>query len=318
MSVSRPLFSVIIPTYNRAQKVVRAVDSVLAQTFTNFDVWVIDDGSTDDTAQALTSYEGRIHYCRQKNAGASSARNRGVRSSTGEYLAFLDSDDRWAPDKLESMAAAIAAHPDSGLFYSACEVVNEAGDVLWVDRSRAVQGSAYLPLLMGNFLALSSAVVRRDCLERAGEFDPAVIPCEDWDVWLRIARWYPITLVPETLVTFEYASADKLTAHTRKWLDAHDKVIEKAFTADRSITPAVRKNVRANQAYIKGRIWVEARDDTKAGRWFREAIALHPTMLKAYLYYLLCSAPWLRRFLPERLRLRLRLPALPAPERKAG
>ncbi|HEY3343322.1 MAG TPA: glycosyltransferase [Anaerolineaceae bacterium] len=315
MPASNPLFSVIIPTYNRAQKVVRAVESVLAQTFTNFDVWVIDDGSTDDTAQALTCYEGRIHYCRQKNAGASSARNRGVRSSTGKYIAFLDSDDRWAPQKLESMAAEIATHPDTGLFYSACDVVDEAGARLWIDHSRAVQGSAYLPLLMGNFLALSSAVARRDCLERAGEFDPAMIPCEDWDVWLRIARWYSITLVPEVLVIFEYASADKLTAHTRKWLEAHDKVIEKTLIADRSIGPGMRQVVQANQAYIKGRIWMEARDNRKAASWFRDAIKLRPVLFRAYPYYLLCSIPGAQGLLPESVRRRLRLPA---PERKAG
>lgn len=304
----QPLFSVIIPTYNRAEKVVRAVQSVLAQTFSDYEIWVVDDGSTDGTEQALSPYLERIHYLPQENCGAAAARNTGLQHSTGKYVAFLDSDDWWYPQKLQAISSALHSHPEVGLFYSPCEVVNEEGERLWIDYSRSVQGSGYLPLLMGDFLALSSAVVKRECLARALAFDPAMVPCEDWDLWLHIARSYPIYLVPEVLVRFEYASNSKLTANTRAWLAAHDRVVEKIFAEDPTLSPDMQRSIRANSAYVKGRICLEASDDQEAARWFAQAVKLSPGLAKAHLYRLLCSMPTIRRWMPGKVLRRLRFP----------
>jgi GT2 family glycosyltransferase len=306
---SAPQFSVIIPTYNRAQKVVRAVGSVLAQTLADYDVWVIDDGSSDQTGELLEPFRDRIHYICQANAGAASARNHGIQASSGRFVAFLDSDDCWTPDKLEATAAAIRMAPDTGLFYSQCKVVDEAGNLLWIDRSRQIEGSAYLPLLMGNFLATSSAIVRRDALEWVGEFDSTLEPCEDWDYWLRLSRRFPITLVSRPLVIFEYASADKLTARTQHFLEAHDRVVEKALRLDPSLDLHTRQVVLANIAYVKGRICLEARDDRGAAAWFGQAVSYQPALLKARVYRALATAPWLRHLLPGPARRRLRLPS---------
>ncbi len=305
---SVPQFSVVIPTYNRAHKVVRAVGSVLAQTISDYDVWVIDDGSTDQTGELLEPYRDRIHYVCQANAGAAGARNHGILASSGQFVAFLDSDDRWAPDKLEAVAAAIRMAPDTGLFYSQCEVVDEAGNLLWIDRSRRIESSAYRPLLLGNFLATSSAIVRRDALEWVGEFDSTLEPCEDWDYWLRLSRRFPITLVPQPLVIFEYSSADKMTARTQHFLEAHDRVIEKALRLDPSLDLQTRQAVLANIAYVKGRICLEACDNRGAAAWFGQAVSYQPGLLKAHIYRALAAAPWLRQILPLAVRRRFRLP----------
>jgi glycosyltransferase involved in cell wall biosynthesis len=295
---SQPLFSVIIPTYNRALKVIRAIESVLSQTFTDFDIWVIDDGSTDPTAQQLEPYLNRIHYLFQKNGGAANARNLGIQQSSGKYVAFLDSDDRWYPQKLASIAAAIRTQPETGLLYSQCDVVNGAGKKLWVDQSRAAHKNAYRSLLMGDFITASSTVVRRTCLEHVGKFD----------LWLRIAREYPIYLVPKILVLFEYSNPDKLTANIQGWLNAHDQVIEGVFNRDPTLPQDFRQTIRANIAYVKGRVCLEANADREALYWFNQALSLKPVLLKAQIYRILLTQPGLRRFLPQPVLRRLRFP----------
>jgi glycosyltransferase involved in cell wall biosynthesis len=304
----QPLFSVIIPTYNRARKVVRAIESVLSQTYTDFDIWVIDDGSTDQTAQQIEPYLDRIHYLFQKNGGAASARNLGIQQSSGKYVAFLDSDDRWYPQKLASIADAIRTHPETGLFYSQCDVVNDANKKLWVDHSRSVHKNPYWALLMGDFIILSSTVVKRTCLEHVGKFDPTRVFCEDWDLWLRISREYSIYLVPKVLVLFEYSNPDKITAHTQTWLNAHDQVIEDVFKRDPTLQPNLRQMIQANIAYVKGRICLEANADREALYWFNQALSLRPKLLKAQIYRILLTTPQLRRFLPQPVLRRLRFP----------
>ena len=301
------LFSVVIPTYNRAAKVVRAVESVLAQSMADYDVWVIDDGSTDDTAVVLAPYRERIHYVNQANGGVSRARNRGIQESSGRYVAILDSDDRWRPQKLAAISRAIQAHPDTGLFYSQWEVVNEAGELQWVDRSRTAGGRAYEALLRGDFLAASSAVMKRECLEAVGSFDPLMEPCEDWDLWLRISRRYIIELVPETLVLFEHTQQNKETSNTKAWLAAHDRVIEKAFVSDPNLNEKARRAVRANLAYVKGRVCLQSSSEQEALGYFKQAVSLQPSLLKARLYYLVLSSPGFRQLLPPALRRRMRL-----------
>ncbi len=302
-----PLFSAVIPTYNRAQKAARAVESVLAQTVKDYDVWVIDDGSTDATAEVLAPFFDRIHYVAQANRGVAEARNRGIQESGGKYIAILDSDDRWRPPKLAAISRAIQAYPRAGLFYSQWEVVNEAGEGLWVDRSRQVKGSAYHTLLKGDFLAASSAVMSRECLEKVGGFDPAMEPCEDWDLWLRISREYEIRLVPEALVAFEHIPQNKATSNINKWLTAHDRVIEKAFAADPTLSAANRQEVKANLEYVKGRVCLQPGSEGAALDHFRQAVSLQPSLLKARWYCLVLSFPRLRHLLPLALRRRMRL-----------
>ncbi len=168
-----PLFSVIIPTYNRADKCIRAIESVLQQTCQDFDLWVIDDGSTDHTRTALNPYLGRLNYIFQANQGTCVARNTGIQNSNGRYIAFLDSDDRWLPGKLAAMSEAIQSHPEVGLFYSSVTNITDDGRVLWQVNAREVHDSTYFELLKADFIVLSSVVIKRECLEVTGLFDPA-------------------------------------------------------------------------------------------------------------------------------------------------
>ena len=305
-----PLFSVIIPTYNRMDKCLRAVESVLQQTCQDFELWVIDDGSSEDIHAALAPYADRLNYRYQANQGTCVARNTGIQLSNGSYIAFLDSDDRWLPGKLAAMQEAIQSHPEVGLFYSSVTNVTEDGRVLWQVNARKVQGSAYLELLNADFIVLSSVVIKRECLEKSGLFDTTLKMAEDWDLLIRLARYYPIYPLPKSLVIFEYGSPDKKTRNFQRWIDAHDPILEKAFRADPALTPGQKRKILATNAYVKGRICMEARADGDARHWFRQSLRFNILQWKSAVYLLLLHLPAIRSRLPARIKSILRLPEI--------
>lgn len=181
--------SIIIPTYNNARFVVQAVESALAQTYPDFEVIVVDDGSTDETREALAAYHQQIRYLYQENRGPSAARNAGFRASQGDFVLFLDSDDLISPDKLERQTAFLDAYPEFCLVYSAWQQIGEEGTQTLGEVRPQRQGRLLKELLRrAFFFFLSAALIRRSCLERVGLFDEAMRWSEDADLWLRLAR----------------------------------------------------------------------------------------------------------------------------------
>jgi glycosyltransferase involved in cell wall biosynthesis len=182
--------SVVIPTYNRARHVVEAIESVLGQTLAPAEIIVVDDGSTDDTAERLAPYAGRIRYLRQENRGVSAARNTGIREASGEWVALLDSDDLWHPQKLEVQMDAIQARSDLAL----------AGS----PRGREPRGPLPTPsvhdlgvrdFLLSVRMGPSGVLIRRSSLEVVGYFDESLKCVEDRDMWLRLAARFPCALI---------------------------------------------------------------------------------------------------------------------------
>lgn len=203
--------SVIIPTYNRAEFLRRAIDSVLGQTYQEFELLVIDDGSTDTTHEIVTAYRKRITYIFQKNQGVSSTRNLGIQSSRGELLAFLDSDDVWLPEKLERQVVVMDQHPELQLCHA---------DEIWIRRGVRVNpkkkhkkygGYIFpycLPLCV---ISPSSVMIRRTLFEKVGYFDERLPACEDYDLWLRITKEYPVYFIEEPLLIKYGGHADQLS-----------------------------------------------------------------------------------------------------------
>lgn len=302
---SSVLFSVIIPTYNRSKQLSSALDSVLAQTCTDYEILVIDDGSTDDTEQVLRAYQDRLTYLRQSNAGISVARNTGIAQAKGAYIAFLDDDDLWYPRKLEVMAQAIAAHPDGGLFHSRVDYVDGKGNWLWT--TNPPQGNDYQNLLQGNYIAMLSAVVKKSCLERAGVFDPDLKMCVDWDLFLRVAKDFPVVYVPETLAEYRYLLSDSVTARVQVMLPYQKRVLEKAIAADPTLPPAVVKRARAALAFRAGKSLAAAGDREGALQEFKTACSIDPLYWKAAVLYALTLLPSLQRILPSSFKRKLRL-----------
>jgi glycosyltransferase involved in cell wall biosynthesis len=203
---ARPLISVIIPTYNVARYVSCAVESALAQSYRPLEVIVVDDGSTDGTAEALKPFGRQIRNVYQPNQGPAVARNRGIREATGPWLAFLDADDRWLPHKLAVQADCLAANPNVGLVHSNLFFWDEATGQRWQpDRERHLfAGHCYAQFFRRNGVNLSSVLLRRDCLDKAGVFDPRIDKpsTEDYDLWIRIARHFELAYLREPLLLY--------------------------------------------------------------------------------------------------------------------
>jgi len=199
--------SVVVAAYNQGPWLAQAIESVRAQTFVDWELVVVDDGSTDETPSIVARYaaDARVVYIRQARAERSSARNRGIAASSGRLVAFLDADDLWRPEKLARQIAALAVDPAAGLCYTIARFIDSAGRPLPVRKPlRPLSGDVFARLMRGNVLILASVVARRVCLDAVGGFDRAVTPygCEDWDLWLRIARRWPIAVVDEELTLY--------------------------------------------------------------------------------------------------------------------
>ncbi|MDY6836573.1 MAG: glycosyltransferase [Thermodesulfobacteriota bacterium] len=201
-----PIVSVIIPTYNRSRFLGEALDSALNQTYKEMEIIVVDDGSTDDTAQLVQRYKGRIQYIYQKRSERSNARNRGVRESCGEYIAFLDSDDLWLPEKIERQVKILNENEQIGVVYAGVQFIDEngrayEGKICWEALQRKRQ-SLYEDLMTCNVISgsASSVLLRRECIDRVGPFDEAMNTCEDLDLWRRLAGLYRFQKIDLPLV----------------------------------------------------------------------------------------------------------------------
>lgn len=178
-----PLVSVVIPTYNRAKVLERALKTALSQTYQNIEILIVDDGSTDNTEAALTPFRDQVRYFYQQNQGASAARNRAIQEARGKYIAFLDSDDEWLPTKLEKQIALLESQPE--LSFIACLAVDEVRDCSgYDDHDGQFQRFLIRPFRQN----MTRYVVRRECFEKYGALDTSIHGPEDWELWLRLLQ----------------------------------------------------------------------------------------------------------------------------------
>ncbi len=228
---SRPTISVIIPAYNRAQTLPRAIRSVFEQSFHDWEIIIVDDASSDETEQVVREWVGpRISYLRHAhNRGPSPARNTGIQAARGTFVAFLDSDDEWLPEKLANDIAVFRSHGDDlGLVYGGEFFLDAHGGQ--VKLVPAIGGRVYDQLLARDFIGSCSRVtVRRSALETVGGFDEGLVNEEDWDLWVRIAKAFEIGFVPQCLVKRHFGPG-QITSNLgslRRIFEGKARVIEK-------------------------------------------------------------------------------------------
>jgi len=199
-----PLVSVVIPAYNAEAYIAASVDSVLAQSYRDFELIVVDDGSADSTASRLAAYGDSLRCLRQANGGVSQARNTGVRASRGRLVAFLDADDVWLPEKLGKQMGALRDRSDCRACYTAVTVADAMLRPMAVERSPEGGVGALSLLLCGNVVpgSASSILCERELFVETGGFDPELSLCADWDMWLRLAARTCFAAVDEPLVIY--------------------------------------------------------------------------------------------------------------------
>src|SRR6266481_218476 len=197
------LVSVVIPCYNHAQFLAHAIESVLAQSYSNFELIVVDDGSTDDTAEVVKRYPP-VRYVYQENAGLSAARNTGLRQSRGEFIAFLDADDRLLPLALETGINCMREHPECAFVSGHCRVIDSNGLTLPSPRQRRIENEHYLTLLRGGSYIWCPATVlyQRSIFDFVHGFNVALSPAADYGLYLRVTKDFPVYSHNE--VTAEY------------------------------------------------------------------------------------------------------------------
>lgn len=188
-----PQVSVIIPTYNRGSFISAAIESVLNQTYKDYEILVVDDGSTDNTKANVARYGGPVRYIYQPNQGVSAARNKGIKHAIGTYISFLDSDDVFLPMKLEEQMNYIRNHPDCKFIYSWYYKTNANGDIKMLRKNVSCKNQEHLQYcLITRRLGIrtSTVLIHKECFEKAGLFNPNYWRSQDWDMWLRLAAHY--------------------------------------------------------------------------------------------------------------------------------
>lgn len=273
--------SVIIPAYNQGHFLARAVNSVLEQTHENLEVIVVDDGSTDDTAQVAQSFtDGRVRYVYKENGGLSSARNEGIRQARGDTLTYLDSDDCFLPEKLAVLTAVLAEEPALGFV---------AGQAVPVDENENQVGKLFdtpLPadpkeLLLGNPLHVGSMLLRRHWQEQVGFFDESLRSYEDWDMWLRLAlAGCPMKYVPQPVSLYRFHTA-QMTRDGRQMTTATFAVLEKLFARE-DLPPdwQAMKDEAYSQAFLRAAAQSYRIMDYEEGKKnLAQAVILAPDLL---------------------------------------
>ncbi len=207
-----PQVSVIIPTYNRGWTIREAVDSVLIQDYKDFELIVVDDGSTDNTPEVLDAYCGVIKVFRQENKGVSAARNRGIAEASGRFIAFLDSDDLWFPQKLSRQVEFFNTTPDALICQTEEIWIRNGVRVNPKKRHKKPSGMIFEPSLALCLVSPSAVMIRRSLLEVVGNFDETLPACEDYDLWLRISCRFPVYRIDTPLIIKRGGHEDQLSA----------------------------------------------------------------------------------------------------------
>ena len=259
--------TVIIPTFNRGWILREAIDSVLAQDFEGFEVIVVDDGSTDDTPAVLRAYP-QIHVVTQNHQGVSAARNAGILKAGGSYVAFLDSDDLWLPEKLSAQLAFFDENPDAMICQTAEIWIRNGTRVNAGKRHQKKAGMIFDRCLELCIVSPSAVMMRQSLFDQTGLFDESLPVCEDYDLWLRVSCRFPVHLIETPLVIKRGGHPDQLSgrhSHDRFRIRALTKILESDLLSAGQHAMALRALEKKCRIYAQGclkRGRVEEADNT--------------------------------------------------------
>lgn len=291
-----PKVSVIIPVYNSSKYLSETIESVLAQTFQDFEIVTVDDGSRGNSKEILQGYiekyPNKIHYIYQENRGIAGARNTGIRNAKGEFIALLDADDKWHPERLEAGVKVIESSPEIGLVYTNVTKINEKGDFLGTPTNeQCLSGYIFEDLFLrkANFYTLT-VLFRKECCDKVGLFDenPVCMGVDDRDLWLRISRKYRIEYVDKVLAYYR--------VHGTQYSKNLDKMVAARIYVVDKLVPDDGKNTRLRKLALAV-IFKEAGDQSLFKRDLKEARRFYFKAIKNNPFYIWPWINFLKTFL---------------------
>lgn len=291
--------SIIIPAYNSMKFLPETLASVWQQTFTDFEVLIIDDGSLDDIKEWVSQIDdARLKLVCQANQGASAARNNGIRAARGEYIAFLDADDLWMPTKLETHVSYLDKNPDVGLVYSWTAITDAQGKPTGRVMKPTDEGDILRKILVRNIVVCPSVVVRRCCFDEVGFFIDSLRFNEDWEMWIRIASQYHFAVIKETLVYYRQ-HANNTSKKWQSMQEGYKFVIEKTFESVPSELKYLKNQSYGNANLILGwkAIQSQSQDWELAAHFRNKAISYYPQVIFSQEFWRLSFAIALMHYL---------------------
>jgi glycosyltransferase involved in cell wall biosynthesis len=244
-----PKISVVIPSYNRAHLIAETIQSVLAQTFQDFEIIVVDDGSSDNTQEVISHFPVRYFY--QENKGASAARNTGIRLSLGEYIAFLDSDDLLLRHALQRGVEALNMYPEAGFSYGQAYLMNEREQIFGLIKSSFVRHSSLVDgkeiireMLTTYTVPINTTMVRRRCLNTIGGFDESLKTAEDRAFHVSMAKRYPVVYIAEPLIKYRVHSGSTSAAPRLKEMENYNRIVLESIFNDEELGPMFQRQRR--------------------------------------------------------------------------
>jgi len=300
-----PAVTVIVPTRDRRRYLDEAIRSVLAQTFGDLELIVVDDGSTDGTRDLVSAVDDpRLLYLQQLPAGIGAALNHGLRRARGRYVARLDSDDVWHRDMLETLVPVLESRADVGVVYARGQVMDERGRELPTLHGlpERFPGDSLRSLVYEDGTCNVALLARRECFERAGDYDEHLVANEDWDMWLRVARHYRFAFVDKVVAGIRWHDGNLTRPGSPRFaevLDARTAPLDKLFR-DPDLPPrvrAMRAAAYANVDLFRGQRWLQAGEPRRAFRSLGAAVRTSeaPLTMLARIAWLVLGAPLLRR-----------------------
>ena len=280
---SKPLISIIMPTFNRAHILGRSINSVINQTYHDWELLLVDDASSDNTSEIILSYnDNRIkYYTHSRNMGGNAARNTGLRHARGNYIAFLDSDDEWMPTKLERQLAIIDdRESEAGVIYTGFSYINGNNQVIkkFVPK---VNGNIRPDIFHKNYIGtLSTLLALKECFRECGGFDETLPSCQDWDLYIRISEKYKFVGIKETMVLF-HVDGVRISTNALKRALGHQIFLLKHFKEISS-----RKRYLSYHYYVIGVDLLYSNRFRVAQYFLRQAVKKCPWTIPYYVHYI--------------------------------
>ncbi len=317
--VSIPLVSIVIPTYNGGSFLIESLKSALAQDYPNTEIIVVDDGSSVDISELIRPFADRLTLISQKNLGPGAARNRGAKESRGEFIAFLDHDDLWTPNKISVQAAILNKNPDCGLVYCLPKIIDQNGDAVSITPPTIFpEGKVFEDFLTRNRItSFSATLVRRSSFFAVGGIDESleIITCDDYDLWLRLSARFEVAFSRGDLVYYRVHPGNFVKNRLLN-MDAHVRVVEKcrrSIRAEKHLAEhfdhekAIKNNLfRTYRGFGFIFYYDFPESNLNARHALKKAIQLSPGNLKCIIHYLLTFQPLMLLRKAKRLLLRNR------------